>query len=242
MVCCVDCPTANLRTWRWEPHSLEGECSDFLTFVLGFLFQDWFWMNPHPFHSMAARNQSDLSSGWMVSSFAALAEYPDRVRALFKQKELTADGRRMARWLVSQLEFIRLAERRRSPKLTLSDWTDVVERLLYNVQELDRWYFCMMIYKEKMLGVYMRVRDPILKIAKSWERWLIAIVSSLSWIPSSLHFANFIQLRIEESAQYKAVLRVSLRDYRTRSWLDVLANQLLGLLLTEQEYKYPWIK
>eukprot|EP00438_Fugacium_kawagutii_P000222 Skav212267 [mRNA] locus=scaffold732:106781:108271:- [translate_table: standard] len=38
--------------------------------------------------------QGYLGDCWMVSSFSALAEYPDRVRALFKQKELSADGRR----------------------------------------------------------------------------------------------------------------------------------------------------
>ena len=34
-----------------------------------------------------------LGDCWLVSSFAAIAEYPDRVRSLFKQHELTADGR-----------------------------------------------------------------------------------------------------------------------------------------------------
>ncbi|CAJ1421908.1 unnamed protein product [Effrenium voratum] len=37
--------------------------------------------------------QGYLGDCWMVSSFAALAEYPDRVRSLFRQQELTADGR-----------------------------------------------------------------------------------------------------------------------------------------------------
>jgi len=37
--------------------------------------------------------QGYLGDCWMVSSFSALAEYPDRVRALFKQKELSVDGR-----------------------------------------------------------------------------------------------------------------------------------------------------
>ena len=34
-----------------------------------------------------------LGDCWLVSSFASIAEYPDRVRSLFKQHELTADGR-----------------------------------------------------------------------------------------------------------------------------------------------------
>jgi len=37
--------------------------------------------------------QGYLGDCWLVSSFSALAEYPDRVRALFKQHELTEDGR-----------------------------------------------------------------------------------------------------------------------------------------------------
>ncbi|CAE7741489.1 SLC4A4 [Symbiodinium sp. CCMP2456] len=37
--------------------------------------------------------QGYLGDCWLVSSFAAIAEYPDRVRSLFKQNELTADGR-----------------------------------------------------------------------------------------------------------------------------------------------------
>lgn len=37
--------------------------------------------------------QGYLGDCWLVSSFAAIAEYPDRVRSLFKQHELTADGR-----------------------------------------------------------------------------------------------------------------------------------------------------
>jgi len=37
--------------------------------------------------------QGYLGDCWLVSSFAALAEYPDRVRALFKQHTLTEDGR-----------------------------------------------------------------------------------------------------------------------------------------------------
>eukprot|EP00913_Durusdinium_trenchii_P013712 g12874.t1 len=37
--------------------------------------------------------QGYLGDCWMVSSFSAVAEYPDRIRSLFKQHELTADGR-----------------------------------------------------------------------------------------------------------------------------------------------------
>ncbi|CAK9078051.1 Calpain-type cysteine protease ADL1 (Phytocalpain ADL1) (Protein ADAXIALIZED LEAF1) (Protein DEFECTIVE KERNEL 1) (OsDEK1) (Protein SHOOTLESS 3) [Durusdinium trenchii] len=37
--------------------------------------------------------QGYLGDCWLVSSFSALAEYPDRVRSLFKQKSLSADGR-----------------------------------------------------------------------------------------------------------------------------------------------------
>lgn len=37
--------------------------------------------------------QGYLGDCWLVSSFSALAEYPDRVRSLFKQKELAEDGR-----------------------------------------------------------------------------------------------------------------------------------------------------
>lgn len=37
--------------------------------------------------------QGYLGDCWLVSSFSALAEYPDRVRSLFKQHELTEDGR-----------------------------------------------------------------------------------------------------------------------------------------------------
>jgi len=37
--------------------------------------------------------QGYLGDCWLVSSFSALAEYPDRVRSLFKQHELSEDGR-----------------------------------------------------------------------------------------------------------------------------------------------------
>ena len=46
-------------------------------------------------HSPSRGQSQDASQGWMVSSFSALAEYPDRVRALFKQKELSVDGRNL---------------------------------------------------------------------------------------------------------------------------------------------------
>mmetsp|Transcript_44735 Transcript_44735/g.104230 ORF Transcript_44735/g.104230 Transcript_44735/m.104230 type:complete len:501 (-) Transcript_44735:90-1592(-) len=37
--------------------------------------------------------QGTLGDCWLVSSFAAIAEYPDRVRSLFKQSALTDDGK-----------------------------------------------------------------------------------------------------------------------------------------------------
>mmetsp|Transcript_31453 Transcript_31453/g.55706 ORF Transcript_31453/g.55706 Transcript_31453/m.55706 type:complete len:477 (+) Transcript_31453:46-1476(+) len=37
--------------------------------------------------------QGYLGDCWLVASFAAIAEYPDRLRSLFKQKELTEDGK-----------------------------------------------------------------------------------------------------------------------------------------------------
>eukprot|EP00931_Biecheleriopsis_adriatica_P028177 TRINITY_DN16846_c0_g1_i2.p1 TRINITY_DN16846_c0_g1~~TRINITY_DN16846_c0_g1_i2.p1 ORF type:complete len:497 (-),score=93.35 TRINITY_DN16846_c0_g1_i2:108-1598(-) len=38
-------------------------------------------------------SQGGLGDCWLVSAFSALAEYPDRVKALFKQDNLTEDGR-----------------------------------------------------------------------------------------------------------------------------------------------------